>query len=445
MTSVYSAIPAVNRSVSLDLLIQLDAVAYIQLYLVQAIVYLLPAAMILFDLNNDVLLSIVSRLDNKSLIMFSRTCQTAYDAAIPFLLSFVRLSNNRARIISFCDYLLRHTPRIRLLRRLEIWNLTHTPQENAGPNDKILDVPVGRPLANILTRADNLEHLYLSPSEGILAAEPDIATAIMRCPRLSTLRLRGDGVLTRKVLEETGALHVLSFHLSEGGSLAPILRRSQLTLEVLHITAGVYRGVQDLNLDGTGCWHRLRELILFGRHAVSVQMLSRAFPNLRILGFIFGNEYVPSEMRVLNEQVSSSWPSLDYVFGRVNDVYNLALSSQVRELKLICHLDNQNTMTVDKFLDNVQHTTPIALTFGANPCLLNESFGRRFARSARGLHYLGLQLVDKNFVSFDQQVMFASHCVTTFHVTHNSHRAFNPFGLCQSSISLSPWCIMVMF
>jgi hypothetical protein len=328
-------------------------------------------------------------------VVFSTTCRAAHVAATPSLLSRIRLSRRRTQTASFCEYILRHTEKIALLRCLEIFDEWGT----VGPC-----IPLGRALASILMQAHNLVRLCLSPSEVILGEEPDIATAIIQCPRLTILRLSGEGVLSRKVVRETRALHKLSFHSHDGSDIAPLIQLSQPTLEALSINSGLAMGPV-LNLERGECWPHLRELDFCGKHRIATRTLTAAFPNLRILAFRFSAHEVTSDMRVLNEQHSSSWPSLDYVFGTVNEVHDLALSSQVHELFLMDILINADTTRLERFLDNVHRTTPLVLTFTAVPSIFTESFCLRFAQSARRLQYLKLYLeLDDTFVTFNQQV-----------------------------------------
>jgi hypothetical protein len=366
------------------------------------------------SLNDDVMFSIISAMDKSTVWSFSTTCRAAHDASLPALLSSIRLKSSVVQIIGFCEYFLCHTERIQLLRRLEIdvgFSEAEAPDTESSDEefyDEIKDFPFSRSLANILMQAHNLAHLCLRSSEALLGAEPDIVNAIIQCPHLTALDFSDHGILSHNVIREKRGLRKLAFSFfNDVGSITPLIKRSQPSLEVLSIKS--YSNLDTcpaLTLDGKECWPRLRELDFIGCHRMSTRTLTSAFPNLRVLQFpaSFGN--TSSHMRMLNEQDLSSWHTLDHVVGSVADVYDLALSSQVREL---CFPDQFggtiSTAEKENFLDIVQRTTPLVLIFGAGLGVFNESFCHRFAQYASRLQYLEIRL-EKNgfFHTFDPQV-----------------------------------------
>jgi hypothetical protein len=112
-------------------------------------------------------------------------------------------------------------------------------------------------------------------------------------------------------------------------------------------------------------------------------------------------------MRTLNEQDSSSWPTLDHVAGTVPEVYNLALTSRIRELEFFSILHGMDPGMLEEFLNIMQCTTPWALTFRAKQGVLNESFYLRFVERTRGLQYLELEFYDHTGSQIDKLVSMA--------------------------------------
>jgi hypothetical protein len=357
-------------------------------------------------------------MDRRTLNHFSMTCRHARDEAISLLFSLIRPLEGGAEIIAFCEHFLRHPTLIPLVRRLEICDLFDIPESFGARFD------VTRPLIEVLMRAHNLEHLHiLSRPIEEERLRPDLGTAIIQCPRLTVLGLSWDRSLTHQVLHEIQRLRVLCIHVDSDATLTPLIQRSKSTLEVLYVMPSVLchhnRSRVTLRLDRTGCWPHLCFLDMRGHHGISTGTLTSAFPNLRVLrfGLCYG-ERCP-DMRVLNEQGSLCWPALDYVRGTVPEVYNLALSSHIRELELSV-MGDMNVAIQEEIIDIVQHTQPLALTlrvpFTEKPSRLSKSFCFRFAECARSLQYLESSgFIFDAFVCFFIAVDFTSQLTLSFH------------------------------
>jgi hypothetical protein len=265
-------------------------------------------------------------------------------------------------------------------------------------------VPFSRPLTQFLRQAHNLEQLYISDPDTIIEHQPlwpEVATAIIQCPRLANLRLYWDGDFSRQVLQEIGGLRVLCIDNHGDPSITSIIQCSNSTLEALYVMTPIHSRRITLRLDRTDCWPHLCFLYMREPHGIPTGTLTSAFPNLRVLRFSLIHSGRSPGLRILNERGSPSWPTLDHVRGTVPAVYNLALSSHVRELEL-SYVGGTGRTIQEEILDIVQHTQPLALTlrvpFGGNR-RLSESFCHRLAEYASRLQYL-----ETNGFTFDEHV-----------------------------------------
>src|ERR1700722_571285 len=360
----------------------------------------------IFELNYDVLSEIISSIQRSELTRFIRTCHSAYDFAMPYLISNVHLHRDHHQVLEFCQFMLsdpsRWIPLLRTLRILDgacIYPKTcdtskarNDPQTTKRPVS--LQILTGSLLADVLKHACNLNCLRLDNVEPLLECAPQVCGAIIFCPRLTTIHFSGMGQRSRDMMVNMLGLRHIDIH--HDGDITTLLRPFQSTLEELSCMSS-HIDHQESEFDEAYQWPRVHTLHL-GNHSknrISKQKLTRAFPNLRNLllpprmNFSTG----PLTTRCMNEG-SDCWPRLDYVEGTVMELYNLAFSCPIRELNVrgVIYSPNQGSpdspLTATMFLDLVRATQPSVLSFSVSEALLDVSFYEKLSRFVPHLAFL---------------------------------------------------------
>ncbi|CCM06078.1 uncharacterized protein FIBRA_08325 [Fibroporia radiculosa] len=209
-------------------------------------------------LSLDVLGLILSRLDTKSALTFSRTSKLFHTVATRQAVSSLTLDFARdsykfkqKRLKAVFDYLLADIPgRLHYVHHLKIvrscfWD---------GP---FLDTGLVPVLANILENAQNLQTLYLEAMQPLAQRAPAIVNAIVGLPRLEKLKLTEVDSPTPKLLR---GLHTTSVRLElEVYQNSTHFRFAELALLQGH-------NITDLTFSGPGPWGFYHAKLLQEQH-----------------------------------------------------------------------------------------------------------------------------------------------------------------------------------
>jgi hypothetical protein len=348
----------------------------------------------IFNLNDDVLMSIITYIDNEGLLSFVETCHEAYSFGMPRLVSSVHLSRDHRQVFDFCKFMLSDVERwIPLLRVLTIsaGAMLHV---CCSVHTTLPTVPFGFHLADVLSQAYNLERVYLNGIEELLSYIPRIGQALVNSPRLKDISFRGIGPLARDVLLRKDSLRYID--IDNAGDVVHLLRCSQSTLEevLFMFPINSYQ-----SFDNIGQWPRVHTLKSGRGTRIRRQHLANSFPNLRSLSF-WSDDYDPETpiLRAINEQDPACWPSLNYLGGDLLCLHTLALTCRVRELfvdtvlapGLYYHgpeLDTAYNYT-ELFLELLQVTSPSILFFAIDHNVWEDSFYTRLAGCIPNLTFL---------------------------------------------------------
>lgn len=285
------------------------------------------------QLNFDVLVAVMSYLYGSDLLSAMQTCHTLYSGGIPFLLRFPVVLRTRAKVLSFCRFVLVDPARFQLLRALDI---SAPGRFKPGPKADLL-------LAMFM-HAKYLEHLKISDCE-ILVSDQRIASAIAALASIKSL-----------------TLHTLN----EAAYLVLALSQSDLVAIEIGFWRDDVMGPEDPVPLLKGFSHCLRELRVtyaeFLQHDILypcveilviddcrfalAQPLIGCFPNVNDLSLWTGQEDEALEdeeieehrqMNMHSQQEVGQWDSLNHLRGDIRSLYLLGLTCSVK------HLDVQST------------------------------------------------------------------------------------------------------
>ena len=349
----------------------------------------------ILDLNCDVLYAILSFFNGRSLVEFTATCQSAYDAALPHLVSSVQLRRSVKQVLDFCNFMLseRHNSRtLPMLRSLRIGGISFRGL-TLGIFPK-LDV-----ITTVLQQAHNLKTLEIGQIQWLLECQPRIYDAIVQLPCLTSIYFTA---ADQQSLDMISRMHGLRhIHVSHDTDLLPAVRPFQETLETMSSEYQFFRNDKDLlSLADTDQWPHVHTLNL-GLLAVQPQCLVRAFPNLRRLRL----QGITRTLKSSPSQTNECWSSLDYVEGPVAALHEMAFSCPIREVRLSRSPElvlERGEDPVIIFLELVRTTMPTALYFPIPRRI--ESLFRQLAADLPEMKVLGLSLVYDPMTTFDRLV-----------------------------------------
>jgi hypothetical protein len=374
----------------------------------------------LFELNYDVLSSILSSIERPELTNFIRTCRFAYHIAMPYLICSAYLRRDQKQVLDFCLFMLSDPPRwIPMLRILCILAgaYTETDPDHHGAvvcrDPRIprcyasLQVWIGSLLADILKHACNLTSLRLDHIELLLEYAPQLCGAIIFCPRLTTVHFSGMQQRSRDMMVNMIGLRHIDIH--HEGDVTALLRPFQSTLEEVSCTIP-YIDHQSPASNESYQWPRVHTLHL-GNHPknrIFKQRLVREFPNLRnLLLPPRVTSHTDITMRAQNEG-SDCWPRLDYVQATLVELYNLAFSCPVREMNVrgVVYASDRHSSpsTAEMFLDLVRACKPESLSFSVSEAFLDAAFYEQLSQSVPHLRYLEISIIYGS-VRFSQQLV----------------------------------------
>ena len=354
----------------------------------------------LFDLNDDVLNSILSRVDSESLVDLMATCHIAYELAIQHLLYSVDLRLHVKQVLDFCKSILssQHTS-------MQLPSLLKSLSMSDGAKILRTDPPFmstlgfSAVLTMVLEQSHNLRKLHIEEIELLIEYHSQICDAIVGLPALTSITFTGAGPQSFAMISRMrGLRHVHVEHVSD---LIPVIRPFHTTLETISSEYKHWRNFEDLQaLADTDQWPRVHTLKL-GVINVPHTRLVRAFPNLRNLRL---QGSLPLVKETLLAGLTPCWPSLDYVEGLIVELYRLALTCPIRELRFNSPPENLlSTKEPDgteklfrppsMFLDIIQSASPVALSFPVSATMQDELFFRQLAALLPRLKILGI-LVD---------------------------------------------------
>jgi hypothetical protein len=374
----------------------------------------------LFDLYDDVLLSIVGFVDNDSLLSFVQTCNEAYAFGMPRIVSSVHLSRDHRQVFDFCHFMLsdpsRWIPHLRTLT-ISAGAMLHV---CCADHTFFPAVPFGFQLADVLTQAYNLQQVYLNGIEELISYVPRIGDALVECPRLSDVSFRGMRDLSREVLLRKEGLRYID--IDNAGDVLPLLKRSRSTLEEVLF---MFPTNSTVHFHNVGQWPRVHSLKIGRGTGIQRAHLATSFPNLRDLSF-WSDDYDPNtpETRAHNEQASECWPSLNYLGGDLLCLHMLALTCHVRELfvdtvlspGLYYHGPELDTpyKYAEIFLELIRVTAPTVLFCAVGHDMLDDIFYKRFAQLTPRLTFF--DVIINTYISrrsFLDQVVCAVPCLSS--------------------------------
>jgi hypothetical protein len=349
----------------------------------------------LLQLNNDVVDSILSVTEQPSLLNFGRTCRSAYDAVIPYLLASIIFPRTKRLQLAFCQYMLADAEhRIPAMRTFRYPGYT---ARKLRDND-IDESALWSMLAQILMQAQNIRTLTLFNPDMLLEHDPRIVDAIVQYPLLTTLEISSFKTLSHNML--LSLRHLRNLTISNDSDVFPFIVPFQSTLEVLVI--GKVSGWRWPSRVLSDCSvHRflnVRRLELCGGYEIPTQIMTRLFPNLSELRLHSRCDCLLPTTLASNRSNSECWPKLDFLRGEVLKLHDLVLSSRVRYL----HVDGRpGYQELGTFIEVVRVLTPLALKFCVHVGETSEAFYKELAKHSSHLKFLNLTggFLDEQLVS----------------------------------------------
>jgi hypothetical protein len=349
--------------------------------------------MLLFELNHDVLQSILSFLTYKpDLLNLGKTCRTAYHAITPHLLASIDFPRTHNKQLSFCKYMLSDAEhRIPAIKNFRFSKSVTYSLPRESDEEEAGTLPLWSMVAQILKQAHNIQNLTLHWST-LLLHDPSLAGAITEYPQLTTLDISPD-ILKHDILPRLHHLRKFTaLDVPPDRDIFSFITQLQSTLEVLVV--GGYHPSYDV-LRYRDCEYRftkLRRLELHWRTKIPTHDMTRIFPNLSELylhpSFVGP---LPHNPLSLNSGNSKCWPRLASLRGgRVLTLHQLALSCPVRHLYVE---DPLKCYELDMFLELVQIAAPFSLKFGIGFDDINQTFFEQLVDRARDLKFLSLSEV----------------------------------------------------
>lgn len=359
-----------------------------------------------FRLNLDIFYNIVPFLGTYEALHTSLTCREAYRIVTPkfietvvFPLPWLSLPGAHRSPLAFRQtyegfraYMLADgQKRLGHLRHLDLGEDAFCTDWGSDRMDLIDDSEFDFGLADLLVDvvqgATGLRRLSMAHADAIFDQVPGLADAVANFPQLEEMRFHHADMLTLGVLSRMRSRpRRIEFHLTEfhdyrtharwWGEYAAgrdrFLHNFTETLEVLELSGGA--DVIETLEPGT-VWLAVQELKLTKGDVVNLQMLARAFPNLRrlYLELPCSNDIVPE----------NHWRKLDYVHSACTP----PLQQQIRYLDMDWPLELYHGASErDSTITLLQHTKPVILQCRASIevflCIAQAAPTVRFLRAA---------------------------------------------------------------
>lgn len=284
-------------------------------------------ALSFLELNDDVLECIVAFLAPRDALNLSLASRVAHAIAEHQAVSSISLVLGQTRVLQFCDYMLSEAhDRTKYLRELEILpGAIIVPPNVTNTTPDVDDIPLHlRRLTDLLTRAKNLRSLKLQSCENMLSLHPPLAVPLSRLPNLIAVELRTVGPKALRLLSEMVcqprrvSLHTLSeatgqLSLLESVTSFNAIQDFELYNTNLKSDFGSGGWIQTAPTSLARALHSVRKIVLTNVEPMRMDVLSRAFPEVRKVDVYDCKPVYKSEGPI--------WASLDYVRG---DAYSLS-------------------------------------------------------------------------------------------------------------------------
>lgn len=283
-------------------------------------------------INYDLLIAVMSYLQGSSLIRMLHTCRALYAAGAPFLLHPPVVLRSRARVLSFCRYILIEPARFQLLLSLEI----RAPGRfDAGPKADLF--------LTMLMHAKHLETLKVLNTD-ILRSDARIPAAVAALTTLKSVAFPALNEAATEILQcsrssltkvEIGFWGEETFG---PGDPVPLLTRFAHSLRELRVT---YAEFMQPDLQ----YPHVDILLVDDCRFTLAEPLIRCFPKTRDLSLWTGQEDEDLEDDEIEEhrqtniqaQERACWGWLEHLRGDIRSLYLLGLTCQVG------HVDVQST------------------------------------------------------------------------------------------------------
>ncbi|KAL6302996.1 hypothetical protein BKA93DRAFT_364432 [Sparassis latifolia] len=304
-------------------------------------------------LNDDILDEIISYIEPQKVFPFMMSCKNFYAAALPRLLSELRLSYSSwgtRRLYKYCDFMLaKPSDRIPHLKKLTILNNCFHSGSTAS-------------LAIVIRQATHLQSLSIQMSTGSLASYPGLVHALRALPDLQYLNLSLDLPSAYEVLPRMTShpREIVLSHFDNPYKPDELLQSCVNSLQVLRISGlSVFR-------TGSLVWPLVHTLEV--GCLVDISQLSHAFPAVRRLVLSLGA--TPS----WSDELDIAWMDLDHIH------YDSSLVAlfpcNVRRLDLC------NWGSYPHVVSYVQRCSPIVLS-----CMVTD-IGECFAQIAQAASHV---------------------------------------------------------
>ena len=278
-------------------------------------------------LDFDVLINVMPFMHGSSLLPLMQSCRTLHAAGVPFLLHDPVVLPSRAKVLSFCRFILIDPTRFRYLRSLEI---SAPGRFKPGPKADLL-------LA-MLMHAKYLGQLRILDCE-ILTSDARIASAIAGLSSLRSLALHS---LTDAACQILSALRAdliaveLGFWRDDAiGPLDPVpfLVNFTQSLQELRVTYAEFQG-------HTICYPAVRVLSIDDCRFAPIAPLITNFPHVSDLSIWTGQDDEDLEDTEMDEhrqmnirsQQDAHWQPLAHLRGDIRSLYLLGPTCPVHHL-----------------------------------------------------------------------------------------------------------------
>lgn len=278
-------------------------------------------------LNYDLLVAVMSYLQGNSLIRMMHTCHALYTAGAPFLLHPPAVLRSRARVLSFCRYILIEPTRFLFLRSLEI----RAPGRfDAGPKADLF--------LTMLMHAKYVETLKILDTD-ILRSHARIPAAVAALTALKSVVFPALNEAATEILQysQSSLTKVeIGFWGDEAigpGDPAPLLTRFAHSLRELRVTYAEFMR-PDLQ------YPHVDVLLIDDCRFALAEPLIKCFPKTRDLSLWTGQEDEDLEDDEIEDhrqtniqaQEGACWEWLEHLRGDIRSLYLLGLTCQVGHL-----------------------------------------------------------------------------------------------------------------
>ncbi|PSR97464.1 hypothetical protein PHLCEN_2v4312 [Hermanssonia centrifuga] len=283
-------------------------------------------------LNFDVLAEVMSFIKGSDLLSPMQTCRSLYHAGVPHLLAHNINLRTRAKLLSFCRFILTDPSRFQFLRHLDI-----------SVHGRFKTDRKAFLLLVLFTYAHQLQRLRIFDCE-ILDSHCQIPFAIAALTSLKslTLHLPNDSAYQMLKCMRSNIVKIsICFYRDDVAPQNPVPLLSYLchSLQELRVTYVHFEGAVEQ------CYPSLRTLVVDDCQFANVEPLAKSFPNVFDLSVWMGQEDDDLEVNEIEEcrsinqtaQDTIGWDGLDQLRGDILSLYMLGLRCQVY------HLDVQST------------------------------------------------------------------------------------------------------